>query len=218
MLKGPNAAALYGQRGKDGAIQITTKRGSTDKRGYSIELSSSNMMENGFLTIPKVQDKFGPGDHGKYAFVDGRGGGLNDGDYDIWGPEFKGQLIPQYDSPVNPVTGVRSGTPYIARGANNLTNFLRPGFLSNTNIAISGSSDKFDYRISGSQAYQQGIVPNTDLNTTNFKTRRINFTFRYVPDDHIQPLNKFPEAQSEDIKQYVLKLSERSEFWKRSLK
>ena len=168
VLKGPNAAALYGQRGKDGAIQITTKRGSTDKRGYSIELSSSNMMEYSFLTIPKVQDKFGPGDHGKYAFVDGRGGGLNDGDYDVWGPEFKGQLIPQYDSPVDPITGVRKGTPYVARGAKNLTNFLRPGFLSNTNIAISGSSDKFDYRISGSQAYQQGIVPNTDLNTTNF--------------------------------------------------
>lgn len=57
-----------------------------------------------------------------------------------------------------------------------------------------------------------------NLNTTNFKTRRINFTFRYVPDDHIQPLNKFPEAQREDIKQYVLKLSEHSEFWNSALK
>lgn len=168
VLKGPNAAALYGQRGRDGAIQITTKRGSKDKRGYSIELSSSNMMENGFLTQPKVQDKFGPGDHGTYAFVDGKGGGKNDGDYDIWGPEFKGQLIPQYDSPIDPATGKRTATPWVARGANNLTRFLRPGFLSNNNIAIAGSSEKFDYRISGSYAYQQGQVPNTDLNTANF--------------------------------------------------
>jgi len=30
-------------------------------------------------------------------FKDGVGGGLNDNDYDIWGPCFEGQLIPQYD-------------------------------------------------------------------------------------------------------------------------
>ncbi len=181
VLKGPNAAALYGQRGKDGAIQITLKRGTKDKRGFSIELSSSNMVENSFLTSPHVQDKFGPGDHGKYGFVDGRGGGLNDTDYDIWGPEFKGQLIPQYDSPVDPATGKRAGTPWTARGTDNLKHFLRPGFLSNTNIAIAGSSDKFDYRISGSYAYQQGIVPNTDLNTAN-----VNFSSGYKFSDKLK--------------------------------
>jgi TonB-linked SusC/RagA family outer membrane protein len=169
VLKGPNAAALYGQRGRDGAIQITTKRGSKDKRGFAIDFTSSTMTENSFLTIPKVQDKFGPGDHGKYAFVDGKGGGLNDGDYDIWGPEFdKGTLIPQYDSPIDPATGKRTATPWVSRGKDNLTRFLQPGILSNNNLSISGSSDKFDFRISGSQGYQQGSVPNTYLNTTNF--------------------------------------------------
>ena len=97
VLKGPNASALYGSRGQFGAIQITTKRGTKDSRGFSVEFNSSTMMENGFLTIPKVQDEYGPGDHGRYAFKDGKGGGLNDGDYDIWGPKFEGQLIPQYD-------------------------------------------------------------------------------------------------------------------------
>lgn len=57
----------------------------------------------------------------------------------------------------------------------------------------------------------------SDLNTTNFKTRRINFTFRYVPDDHIQPLRKFPEAQREDIQNYIAKLSEKSAYWKSQL-
>lgn len=57
-----------------------------------------------------------------------------------------------------------------------------------------------------------------DLNTSNFKTRRINFTFRYVPDDHIQPMNKFPTAQREDIHKYVLNLAHHSEFWKNALK
>lgn len=123
VLKGPNASALYGSRGQFGAIQITTKRGTKDKRGFSVDFNSSTMVENGFMTIPKVQHEYGPGDHGRYAFKDGRGGGLNDGDYDIWGPKFEGQLIPQYDSPVDPVTGVRLGTPYVARGTNNLQRF-----------------------------------------------------------------------------------------------
>ncbi len=169
VLKGASAAALYGFRGKNGAIMITTKKGSKDKRGYQIDFNSSNMMDNGFYAIPLTQDEYGPGDHGKYAFGDGRGGGLNDGDYDGgWGPKFNGQLIPQYDSPVDPVTGVRQGTPWVARGKDNLKRFLDPGFLSTNNISIASSGEKYNLRFSGSHIYQKGIVPNTKLNMTNF--------------------------------------------------
>jgi TonB-dependent SusC/RagA subfamily outer membrane receptor len=59
VLKGPNAAALYGFRGKNGAILITTKKGSKDKRGFSVEFNSSTMVESGFNAIPKVQDLYG---------------------------------------------------------------------------------------------------------------------------------------------------------------
>jgi TonB-linked SusC/RagA family outer membrane protein len=169
VLKGASASALYGSRGKNGAILISTKRGSKDKRGFQIDFNTSNMVDNGFYAIPVVQDEYGPGDHGKYAFGDGRGGGLNDGDYDGgWGPKFNGQLIPQYDSPVDPVTGVRQGTPWIARGKDNLERFLDPGFLSTNNISVSSSGDKYNLRFSGSHIYQKGIVPNTKLNMTNF--------------------------------------------------
>jgi TonB-linked SusC/RagA family outer membrane protein len=178
ILKGPSASALYGYRGQNGAIIINTKKGSKDKRGFSIELNSSIMFDNGFNAIPKVQDEYGPGDHGKYAFVDGRGGGLNDGDYDIWGPKFEGQLIPQYDSPVDPATGVRQGTPYVARGKDNLERFLQTGILSTNNIAVSASTEKSDTRFSLSYNYNGGIVPNTELNTTNFN---IANTFRFSP-------------------------------------
>lgn len=82
VLKGASASALYGFRGKNGAILITTKRGTKDKRGFSVDVNSSTMLDKGFYAIPKVQDEYGPGDHGRYAFVDGKGGGLNDGDYD----------------------------------------------------------------------------------------------------------------------------------------
>lgn len=169
VLKGASASALYGFRGKNGAILITTKRGSKDKRGFSVEVNSSTMMEKGFYAIPKVQDEYGPGDHGVYAFGDGKGGGLNDGDYDGgWGPRFNGQLIPQYDSPVDPITGVRQGTPWIARGKDNLKRFLETGVLSTNNISVSATGEKYNLRFSTSHIYQKGIVPNTKLNISNF--------------------------------------------------
>ena len=170
VLKGPTAAALYGNRAVNGAIIINTKKGSKDKRGFSVEFNSSTMFEKGFNAIPMVQDEYGPGDHGRYAFVDGRGGGLNDGDYDIWGPKFEGQLIPQYDSPLDPITGARTGTPWIARGKDNLERFIQTGILTTNNLAVSASNDKSDIRFSLSHSYQKGIVPNTQLNSVNFNT------------------------------------------------
>lgn len=180
VLKGATASALYGFRGKNGAILITTKRGTTDKRGFSVDVNSSTMIDNSFYAIPKVQDEYGPGDHGRYAFGDGKGGGLNDGDYDGgWGPKFEGQLIPQYDSPVDPVTGVRQGTPWVARGKDNLNRFLNPGVLSTNNVSIGATSDKYNLRFSTSHIYQKGIVPNTKLNITNFNvTADYNFSKR----------------------------------------
>jgi hypothetical protein len=53
---------------------------------------------------------------------------------------------------------------------------------------------------------------------TNFETRRINFTFRYVPDEHIVPFRKLsPEAQ-EDVRGYMEKLAEKSEHFAEQLK
>jgi TonB-dependent SusC/RagA subfamily outer membrane receptor len=207
VLKGPAASALYGSRGQFGAIMITTKRGSKDKRGFAVEFNSSSMIEKGFIAIPKVQDEYGPGDHGVYAFGNGRGGGLNDGDYDVWGPKFEGQLIPQYDSPVVPgatfnttfpngtkYSSNREPTPYIGRGKDNLKRFLENGFLSTNNLTVSSSNDKYDLRFSATHTYQKGIVPNTKLNSTNFNVSagynfskklrfesNVNFNRQYTP-------------------------------------
>jgi TonB-dependent SusC/RagA subfamily outer membrane receptor len=194
VLKGASASALYGFRGKNGAILITTKRGTKDKRGFSVEINTSQMADQGFIALPKVQDEYGPGDHGVYAFGDGKGNGLNDGDYDIWGPKFSGQLIPQYDSPVVPgqtftttfakadgnnvsFSSNRQPTPWVARGKDNLTRFIQTGILSNNNIAIAASGDKYDLRFSLSHNFQRGLVPNTKLNVTNFNiTGGYNFS------------------------------------------
>lgn len=192
VLKGASASALYGFRGKNGAILITTKRGTKDKRGFEVAVNTSQMVDNGFLAIPKVQDEYGPGDHGVYEFVDGKGGGKNDGDYDIWGPRFEGQLIPQYDSPIDPVTGKRIGTPWVARGKDNLKRFLQAGILSTNNISVSSSGEKYDLRFSVSHNYQRGLVPNTKLNSTTFKVSTgYNFSNRLRFEGDVQVNRQF---------------------------
>lgn len=168
VLKGPAAAALYGNRAQNGAILITTKKGNRNRKGFTVELNSSNVVNSGFLAFPRVQDSYGPGENTFYTFVDGKGGapGGVDGDYDVWGPYFNGQLIPQYDSPV--VNGVRQGTPWVARGANNLKNFLRTGFQTNNNVALSANGDNYTTRFSVSQQRQDSYIPNNYLNIVNF--------------------------------------------------
>jgi DNA oxidative demethylase len=51
----------------------------------------------------------------------------------------------------------------------------------------------------------------------DFRTRRINFTFRYVPDEHVIPFAKLsPRAQS-DVREYVAELARNSPFFAREL-
>ncbi|BAV07960.1 TonB-linked outer membrane protein, SusC/RagA family [Filimonas lacunae] len=180
VLKGPNATALYGFAGQNGAIVITTKKAA--KKGVSVDVNSTTQFTGGFLAIPKSQNEYGPGEHGAYAFGNGKGGGINDYDYDGgWGPKLDGRLLPQYDGEYNanenyvttfknatPYTGHIKPTPWLARGADNLNRFLQTGLLQSNSVAISTSSDKTDVRFSFGNTYQKGIVPNTSLNNFNF--------------------------------------------------
>ena len=195
ILKGPSAAALYGSRAQNGAILINTKKGNK-RKGFSIEFNSSNVIDKGFLAFPRTQDLYGGGENTYYQFVDGKGGapGGVDGDYDVWGPYFNGQLIPQYDSPVDPVTGVRKGTPYVARGKDNLKRFLQTGFQTTNNLSLSASGDNYNLRFSLSHSYQKSYIPNNYLNITNFNMygsynpvprlkleANLNFNRQYTP-------------------------------------
>jgi len=174
VLKGTTASALYGSLGKDGAIMITTKTGTKDKRGFETTFNSSTMFEAGFVAIPEVQTQYGTGYGGKYWYVDGKGGGIQDGSGWVWGPKLdqrdsttaSGYVeIAQYDSPIDSVTGKRIPTPWISRGKNNLRNFMEQGFVTTNNLSVSKSDEKSNYRISITHLNQNGMVPNTKLNS-----------------------------------------------------
>jgi TonB-linked SusC/RagA family outer membrane protein len=168
VLKGLAATAIYGSRAQNGAILITTKKGKNNSKGYTIEFNSSNQLNKGFIALPKTQAMYGGGDYSQYKFGDGKGGGIGDGDYDVWGPALNGQLLPQYNSPIDPVTNIRTSTPYRAVGVDNLKRFIQSGLLTTNNISFSSANDKGSIRMSLSNSYQRGIIPNTKLNTYNF--------------------------------------------------
>jgi alkylated DNA repair dioxygenase AlkB len=50
-----------------------------------------------------------------------------------------------------------------------------------------------------------------------FRTRRINFTFRYVPDEHVVPFERLSSEKQADILPYVRALAVRSPFFARAL-
>jgi len=46
-----------------------------------------------------------------------------------------------------------------------------------------------------------------------FRTRRVNFTFRYVPDEHVVPFAKLPATARDDVREYVQTLAAHSKFF-----
>lgn len=51
VLKGATASALYGSRGRYGAILVTTK--SAKKSGFTVEFGQNTMFTAGFTNLPK---------------------------------------------------------------------------------------------------------------------------------------------------------------------
>jgi len=180
ILKGPNAAALYGSRGINGAIVITTKKGTKDKKGWQVDFNNSLVLDGSWIAVPQAQTEYGRGNgyHYEYQAKDATVGTLYTPQADVlydngnrlgeYGPRFEGQLLRQFDSPYNPLTGVRTPTPWVAKGINNYDNFAQQGYTNTSNLAFSGSGTNYATRMSYSHLYQKGIFPNTAINADNF--------------------------------------------------
>jgi len=158
VLKGPNAAALYGSRAAHGVILITTKSGKGQK-GIGVTLTSGVSFAQ-VATLPDYQNVFGQGSNGKFSYVDGKGGGINDGVDESWGPKMDGRLIPQFFS-----NGV--AVPFVAH-PDNVKDFFETGLTFSNGISVAGSDAKYDFRLGVNDQKQKGTVPNSEINKTNF--------------------------------------------------
>ncbi len=174
VLKGPNAAALYGSRAANGAILITTKRGRAS-RGMGITASQNVTFETP-LRLPAYQDAYGQGYNGQFSFVDGAGGGLYDGVDESWGPKMEGQTVNQFFG-----AGPFSPQP------NNVRDFFDTGRTATTNVALTGSADNANARLSLTRMSLNGMYPGQEItrNTVSL-AGGVRLTSRFNADASIQ--------------------------------
>lgn len=183
VLKGPGAAALYGTRAANGVILVTTKDGSKSK-GLGVSINSTTFIESAFQ-LPQFQNKYGQGNSGQFQYVDGLGGGTNDGITYSWGPELdQGTLIQQFDSPVTLPDGsvVRGGDVAVHGGApitptafnsnpDNLKDFYKTGVTTINNFSVSNGFDKGSIYASYTDLRSESIIPGVNLDRKTLATR-----------------------------------------------
>ncbi len=160
VLKGPGAAALYGSRGSNGAIIITTKSGKATQRGLGISFNSNST----FGTInrwPDFQYEYGQGAIGSDAYYSW--GATEDGANTkntggAWGPKFDGQEYYQWDP--NLLTRGVERTPWVPY-KNNRKDYFETSQTYTNSLSVSGGNAKTTARLSYTNLYNDWIVPNT---------------------------------------------------------
>jgi TonB-linked SusC/RagA family outer membrane protein len=186
VLKGPNAAALYGSRAAAGVVLITTKKGKGSK-GLGITINSNTSFSN-LLVLPDYQNSFGQGSNGQFSYVDGKGGGINDGVDESWGPRLDGRLIPQFNS-----NGV--AVPFVAH-PDNVRSFFNTGRTLNNGIAFTGSGDKYDFRLSYNNLDQTGVIPNSSQSKNSFL---FNLGYKITPKLTLNTYANFVNSSADNL-------------------
>lgn len=184
VLKGPAATALYGSRGGNGAIIITTKGGMDGLERMEINVSHTLTVD-----VPKIyfdlQDKYGGGYMGADAEMNTFHydpsvhpeylqalDGVQYYDYNndaSWGPVFDGrEYAPWYAwDPTDP----RFGQTAKWENGLDLYDLYKNGISNTTNVAFSRSGKNHSSRISFSNVSRQGISPNSDASRRYLSAR-----------------------------------------------
>ncbi|MCC7378203.1 MAG: SusC/RagA family TonB-linked outer membrane protein [Chitinophagaceae bacterium] len=172
VLKGPAASALYGQRGSEGAVVITTKKGS--KKGIGIEFNHAIVFENVYV-LPDYQNEYGGGASQDWltftfnaATMPANLAVLNGAKYyrydvdESWGPKMDGTLYaPWYawDSTDVEFGKLKAFLPQ----PNNVKKYFNTGVTNNTSVAFSKVTNESNTRVSFTNITRTGVVPNSKL-------------------------------------------------------
>lgn len=171
VLKGSAASALYGYRGSNGVILITTKKG---KNGSGIGVDfSTNSTFNTPASLLNWQDQYGAGAPDANG-VPTRFTNLQevrDSYYFAWGDKYDG-------TPSLAIDGTTK--PYRAYGKNNVENFYRTGYSFSNTLAISGGNETTNFRLSFGNTKDESILPGT-----NFGRNNVNLSLNSSPNKKI---------------------------------
>jgi TonB-linked SusC/RagA family outer membrane protein len=175
VLKGPNASALYGSRGANGVIMITTKSGKK-RKGIGVEINS-NLSVDVLNLFPHFQNKYATGyedlnlygslveiDGQQYETINGMGG-------DVWGPPLAGGItvVDPYVYPEDKNT--RTLTLLPTGLEQQVRDFYDVGITNTNTVAISGGNEKTTARLSLGNTSIKGIVPNHKVDRYNINLR-----------------------------------------------
>ena len=168
VLKGAAASALYGERGLNGVIVITTKngRGKDDSR-WGVTLNSG--MTVGTIdksTFPEYQNQYGGG-YGNYFNEPGYANFSDDASF---GPRYDGSLVYTWDSfdPTSP--NYNKLSPYQAAKSTPVDFFETAVTYTNT-ISLQKASEKSNFVFNYTNQIMEGILPNSELNKNTLSAK-----------------------------------------------
>ncbi len=167
VLKGAAATVLYGIRAANGAIIITTKKGS---KGKPVVTLNSSMRMDQVNKLPALQSTYAQG-RSVNGVLTHRGPETGEGN--SWGPkisdlEFNGATDYGFDKNGQLVAaGTGNGVP--AKAYDNLDNFFVNGMTYDNTLSVSGGTDIAKYYFSVGRLDQSGIIPNSDWARTSIK-------------------------------------------------
>ena len=166
VLKGANAAALYGSEAANGVLMITTKKGREGKVGVNF---SSNVTFDTPLTTPKIQNIYG-------AAIDEKVGTLA---LTSWGDKLSArngnQLLintPMYGEHFDGTKFENNEVHLRNRAGNDLDDFFKTGVTTNNSIALSGGTDKMSSYFSYGNSHSNGMIENNSYNRHTFSFRQ----------------------------------------------
>ena len=156
VLKGANAAALYGSRGGNGVINITTRKG-TKRKGIGVEYGSNFVFEN-IYNFSDMQREYGQGAYiGGVATAPTTIQQSSDWGLQGWGPKMDGR-------PAMGVDGVQR--PYSDAG-DNFSRFYETGQAWTNSLALTGGNGQQNFRVSLADLRSTSVVPNSGFDRTN---------------------------------------------------
>ncbi len=156
VLKGANAAALYGSAAQNGAIVIETKRG---KAGVTNINLTSNFIATQPFVLQRFQDVYGQGSGGVY----------NRRSEFSWGPKMEGQLVDHWS-----LAPEDQGVQYeLLPQPDNIRDFYRHGLNLTNNVGVLYGNDRVQTAFSYNRVDARGILENDQL-MRNGATLRVN--------------------------------------------
>ncbi|WP_432714733.1 carboxypeptidase-like regulatory domain-containing protein, partial [Pedobacter sp.] len=164
VLKGPAASALYGIRGQYGVILITTKKGAKGVKKPVISISSAFSVDKVSNFMP-LQNIYGVGNNQTFLTL-ANGEKYVNGNDESWGPKMDGTPVRMFYSfyPQDPDFGKM--TPFVPQ-PDNIKDYFETGQNLNNSISVAGGGENSNYRLSYTNAYINGTMPNTWLKRNN---------------------------------------------------